>query len=139
MQNFFHHIQNEFRELDSSAKKLRSFGLFVGGTVLFIVSILTLIFRKDVPDIIPLIGLTLVGFAFLYPTLLKYPYYVWMGIAIVLGSVIAPIVLCMLFFLLLTPLGLLKRLFGVAKKAKQETYWRPHEGSQDPKKMEELF
>ena len=139
MIRIFHTIVEEFRELDVTTKQLRKFGFLVGGVLLLLSVAGVLLFGKTVHPIMITIGLGLMIIAATLPRLLLWPYYIWMGIAIVLGTIISPIVLSVLFFIVLTPVGILKRLFSPVRKNSQHTYWLPHEGSQDPKRMEELF
>tara|TARA_B100000700_G_scaffold244614_1_gene272815 strand:+ start:2097 stop:2483 length:387 start_codon:yes stop_codon:yes gene_type:complete len=51
----------------------------------------------------------------------------WFYFGILLGNVVAPIIMSLLFFLVVTPTGLLVRFFGKdllkLKKSKKDTYW----------------
>ena len=71
-----------------------------------------------------LIFLTL---AFLKPSLLKPLNSAWIKLGEILGRVIAPIVMFLLFFIIVTPIGLLVRLFGKdllkIKFTKDSSYW----------------
>lgn len=57
----------------------------------------------------------------------------WFLLGQVLGKVVSPIVLGGIFFLLITPIGLITRLFGrdelKLKRTKRKTYWREPIGS----------
>jgi hypothetical protein len=46
------------------------------------------------------------------PRALKWVYIVWMSVAFVLGLVMAHVILTLLFFLMITPIGWVARLFG---------------------------
>ena len=52
---------------------------------------------------------------------------IWFYFGILLGNVVAPIIMSLLFFLVVTPTGLLVRLFGKdllkLKKSKKDSYW----------------
>jgi hypothetical protein len=139
MKTAFQSIKEEFSALDTSDKQLRKFGLLVGGIILLAVGALGIFTTKEVHYTLPAVGFALVGLGTLAPSLLRYAYFAWMGIAIVLGGLIAPLVLAILFFVVLTPIGLLKKLFKDKTVIHAETYWRVHSESQDPKHMEELF
>ena len=71
-----------------------------------------------------LIFLTL---AFLKPSLLKPLNSAWIKLGEILGRVIAPIVMFLLFFIIVTPIGLLVRMFGKdllkIKFTKDSSYW----------------
>lgn len=139
MTRIFHTIVEGIRELDTNKNQLRKFGFLLGGIVLVATIALVVVWEKNVHIAIPVIGGALVVLGLFFPRLLLWPYYLWMGLAIVLGSIISPIFLTVLFFGFLTPIGLLKRLFSRPNKGGAVSYWLPHEGSQDPKRMEELF
>jgi hypothetical protein len=77
--------------------------------------------------------------------LLKPVYILWMKFAYILAWVNTRIILTLFFFLVITPVGVLMRLFGrdflnerIAKSAK--TYWIPREPSPtDKSRYERLF
>lgn len=51
------------------------------------------------------------GVAFLYPVLLKWPNYWWFRFGILLGNIIAPIVMGLVYVTTIVPMGLMVRLF----------------------------
>ena len=71
--------------------------------------------------------------AFLKPVVLRPLNIAWIKLGEILGRVIAPIVMFLLFFLILTPIGLLVRLFGKdllkIKFSKNNSYWIKREKS----------
>ncbi len=92
---------------------LRKFGLILG-------AIFALIFGLAIPALkensIPLWPWIAAGVlwlpAALYPKALTYVYKVWMKIGDVLGYINTRIILGILFFFLIWPIGLLKRMFS---------------------------
>ena len=67
--------------------------------------------------------------------------YIWFRIGLILGKIISPIILAIIFFIVVTPVGLIMRLFGKdllnLKYNKKETYWIKNT---DPKsKMKNQF
>jgi hypothetical protein len=67
------------------------------------------------------------------PTLLKPFYRVWMIFALIMGWVMTRVVLTLVYYLVLTPIGLLGRVFGeqflLLKRSKEsDTYWVRREG-----------
>jgi hypothetical protein len=131
-------IKKEFHELDTSDKQLRKFGLFVGSVVLVLSGALALLWSKDIHEVIWALGATLVALAIILPRALLWPNYLWMGVAIVLGFFLGHIVLGLLFYVMVTPIGLLKRLFSSAKKT-EDTYWIKREAGWTKESMERLF
>jgi len=73
------------------------------------------------------IGLIFLAIAFLKPILLKPLNNSWIKLGEVLGKLIAPIIMMVIFFFLITPLGLVLRLFGKdvlsIKFNKSNSYW----------------
>ena len=57
-------------------------------------------------------ALLLLGLALLRPRVLALPHRVWLRIGALIGSVVSPVVLGILYFVLLAPVGLLLRLRG---------------------------
>jgi carbamoyltransferase len=67
------------------------------------------------------------------PSLLRYVYRPWMALARFLGAITSSILLTLVFFLIVTPLGLLQRLFGkrpldLRFKGREPSYWQARSG-----------
>ena len=90
----------------------RSFGLSVGGVLIVIAALLVWRGRVTRAEIIGVIGAVLVVGGAFAPKLLKWPSDLWWAFAMALGWVNARVLLSVLFFLILSPLGLLWRLTG---------------------------
>ena len=126
-------VAHEIKELDVSKKSLRKFGLTIG-TIFLAFSIFF-----SMKEIFPLLrsfflaigGLLFIG-SFIFPEQLKYAYKIWMGFAFALGWVVSRFILVILFVLVLTPLGLLAKLFGkkfldLKFRDGKNSYWIPKE------------
>lgn len=66
--------------------------------------------------------------AFIAPNILKLPNMLWFKLGILLGSIIAPIVMSLIYFITVMPIGLIMRLLGkdlLKKKFDRnaKTYW----------------
>ena len=94
------------------ANRERSFGLSVGGVLILIAALLLWRGRITRAEVIGGIGAFLVVFGALAPKLLKWPSDLWWAFAMVLGWVNARVLLSVLFYLVLSPLGLLWRVIG---------------------------
>ena len=105
-------IQTIRREF--SLKDLRSFGLIVGGIFLALGTWPLLRHHSEARAWAIVLSVLLVLPATLCPRLLIWPYKLWMRGGAMLGYVNTRIILGCLFLLLVTPFGLLKRLFGKA-------------------------
>ena len=91
----------------------RSFGVMFG----FIFIIIAVIMRlRDNPQNIQLLFLALSFLTFLIsftrPSLLSTPNKLWMKFSLLLARFVSPIVLGLLFYVLISPLALILRLFG---------------------------
>lgn len=99
---------NEIRELDQ--KGLRDFGL-LGGAIsagLF-GSILPLIHHESLPILPWLIAIILWIWAIAAPATLNGIYQIWMRIGLVLGWINTRLILSIVFYVLLMPMGLVMR------------------------------
>ena len=108
-------ILDELKRLDKGPKALRSFGWVVGGVLLGIAAVV--VWRNGwtispVATWLGGIGGALVVLGTLIPVVLRPVYMVWMGLALVLGFVMTRVVLTLVFYVVLTPTGLLLRAFG---------------------------
>ena len=96
----------------ANTKELRTFGLMVGG-IFSIIGLWPVLFRSESPRIWAIsIGGVLVGLGLALPSSLKYVHRVWMKIGEVLGYVNTRILLGVIFFGLITPMGVIMRLAG---------------------------
>jgi hypothetical protein len=66
--------------------------------------------------------------ALLRPKLLQWPNWAWSKLGLLLGAIVTPIVMALLFFLVITPIGLLMRLTGkdplrLRGPRRADSYW----------------
>jgi len=120
-------LKEEFKHIKESKKDLRKFGLTVGG-VLVIIAVFLFYFEKPAAIYFAIIGAILILTGLIYPTILKPLNKVWMGLAIVLGFIMSRVILTIFFYIILTPISLLAKLFRkkfmVLKYDKSaKTYW----------------
>ena len=105
----------EIRSLDTSKRSLRSFGYVVGLVLIGIAAVV--LWQHDWSPTTAVywlggIGGALVVLGLLVPLVLRPVYRVWMALAVVLGFVMTRVLLTTVFFFVLTPIGLLMRVFG---------------------------
>lgn len=105
----------------------RRFGIFIGGALLLVG--LWLLWRKGSPwGWLPIAAAgALLLLAWLAPNLLKGPNRLWYGLGQLLGRIVSPVVLGLMFLILITPLALIMRLAGrdalrIRKRA-VDSYW----------------
>ncbi|HEV8370383.1 MAG TPA: SxtJ family membrane protein [Pyrinomonadaceae bacterium] len=123
----------------------REFGLIVGGV--FALLGLWWLYRGKFTEATPIVvslGLVLIFFAIIFPRALIYPNKGWMTLAEILAFVSTRIILAFVFFVVLTPIGLIKRAMGWdplhRRSDPRESYWRPYSKRQlDPRHYEKMF
>jgi hypothetical protein len=137
-------IRDDIKQLKTSPRDLRKFGLMVGG-VFALLGLLFLLRHKAHYPYFLWPGVVLVAFGAIYPSALKYVYIGWMALAFVLGFVMAHVILTVFFFLVITPIGLLAQLFGkdflgLKLDKRATTYWiRREQQSKTPAQYEQQF
>jgi hypothetical protein len=105
----------------------KKFGLFFSGIFVLIAAYAYLKFRIEFA-VFALITSTLFAIAaFLTPQILTPLNSLWSSLGWQLGKIVSPIVLGLIFFVLITPVSLVTRLFGrdelKIKKRTVESYW----------------
>src|ERR1051326_7414393 len=104
-------IRDDLKQLKTGDRDLRKFGLLVGGVFAALGLIVLLRHKAHWPYFVwP--GAALVLFGAIFPRALKYVYIAWMSVAFALGFVVSHVILTLFFFLVITPIGLVARLFG---------------------------
>ena len=104
-------IRKELEQLSTGTRDLRKFGLLVGGVFALIGGWLLFRHKGAWPYLLAPGGL-LMMLGLLAPRSLKHPYRLWMGMAFFLGSIVSTAILTLFYFLIVTPIGLLARMFG---------------------------
>ena len=128
-----------------SLRAEREFGLIVGG-VLLLFSLWWLYRGKfpSVSHITLIVGPVLVLLGLVFPKALVLPNKAWMAFAEVLSFVTTRVILAFVFFAILTPIGVVKRLFGwdplYRRAAESDSYWKPYsERQRDPRHYEKMY
>jgi hypothetical protein len=123
----------------------KEFGLIVGG-VLVLLSAWWLYRGKFINPayVMLLAGALLMGLALLLPRALVYPNKAWMLLAEGLSYLTTRIILGFVFFLIITPIGVTKRMMGwdplSRRAARGPTYWRNYsERQRDPRHYEKMY
>jgi hypothetical protein len=123
-------IQTDLKKLRTGAGDLRKFGVTVGAGFIFLGVLLLLRHRSSYVAFCGA-GALLTAFGVIWPRALKYVYIAWMALAFTLGFVMSNVILTLFFFLFVTPIGLLARLFQkdfLARKwdKRAASYWIQH-------------
>jgi hypothetical protein len=106
----------------------RKFGLITGGACLFIAGYQQLV-RHRFSMMLAILGILLVLLALIVPTVLNRLRLVWTKIGDVLGMINTTVILFLVFFLVISPIGLIMRLLGKQaldlKIKPGGSYWKP--------------
>jgi hypothetical protein len=121
-------ILDEIKKIESSPKKLREFGFVVGG-VLCAIGILSFWRGRGSFPYFLVLGIILVVLGAVKPSILKPVQKAWMTLAILMGWVMTRVFLSVLFYLAITPVGLLLRLMGKdlldeKLEPQKQSYWK---------------
>lgn len=115
------------REMDCSKKEIRK-SAFAVGFVLSIIGLLLLWKGKDYYQWFLTVSALLVLLGVFAPILLKPFHRAWMTVALLLGWIMTRVILGLFYYLVFTPIALLKRLFskdtlGLTFDTEATTYW----------------
>jgi Saxitoxin biosynthesis operon protein SxtJ len=137
-------ILEEIKLIKGSSRDLRKFGLTVG-PVLVVIGAFLLIKKSDGGFYWGAAGLVLIALAFVAPVALKPLNKVWMSIAILLGWVMTRLILIVLYYVAITPTGLIAKLLRkdiLERKigGPEKTYWQKREKKfSDAQSLERQF
>lgn len=128
-----------------SFRREREFGLLVGGVFALLGSwwIYRGKFANAAHVTLPL-GALLIVFGLFWPRALLLPNKAWMLLAEGLSFVTTRIILGLVFFMVMTPIGVVKRLSGWdplnRRAGKSDTYWKPYsERQRNTKHYEKMY
>jgi len=101
----------EIKNIKSEKSDLRKFGITIG-VILFIIAGFLFWKEKESFQILLTFGVTLCILGIVIPFILKPIYWVWMIFATILGWIMTRVILSLLFYIIVTPIGSISRLFG---------------------------
>ena len=130
----------EIKNIKTEKGDMRKFGIIVG-IILLIIGAWIFWKEEETFKYFMGIGLFLLLSGICIPLYLKKVYWVWMVLATILGWFMTRVILSLLFYLIITPIGLISRLFGkqfveLKWDKKSKTYW--NYGSEDIFEKENL-
>lgn len=116
--------------LKTDSVSLRKFGITMAVACLLIAGIV-LLKAHYAPKPLLLLSFLFIACAFIEPTVLRFFYILWMRFAFMLGWINTRIILCVVFFVLVTPISFFQKLFGTdlldIRMDKKQSYWRKKE------------
>lgn len=95
------------------------------GLALTLICLLVAHFREDLAWVTP--AIVFLVLTMIWPGLFRLPARAWFGFSHVMGTVVSKILLSIVFFVVASPMGLIRRMLG--KDSMQTKAWRKGEGS----------
>jgi carbamoyltransferase len=137
-------LGEEYQRLDRSPRALRRFGLTLGSAFLLLSAFLFWRHHGGAGLLFASLGALLLILVGIAPVLLKWVHGPWMILSLALGWVMTRVLLTVAFFLIVTPIGLLQRLFGklpleIAFRTGATSYWQPRPARPLPADYEKQF
>ncbi|EAU54065.1 SxtJ family membrane protein [Mariprofundus ferrooxydans] len=106
-------LYRDIPELDAAG--LRRFGLLLGGIFVLLFGLLFPWLRNshDLPNLLWVgSGAVIIVWALAAPVSMRRLYNGWMRVALIIGNVMNRIILAIVFFFVITPMGLVMRIMG---------------------------
>ncbi|MBN1384724.1 MAG: hypothetical protein JW983_07590 [Elusimicrobia bacterium] len=134
----------ELKNIKSGKKELREFGITIS-IVLGLFGGVFLWKQKESFVYLFIISGIFLFFGLVFPKFLKPVQKIWMGLSVILGWLMTRLILSILFFLVITPVNFLARIFGkrfLETKFDKNTdsYWIPKKSIKfDKKRYENQF
>ena len=101
----------EIKNIKSKKNDFRNFGLIIGAVL---IAIVVLVFWKEKQsyDILMIVGIVICVTSLILPVILKPFYFAWMTFAVIMGWIMTRVILSLVFYGIITPIGLFSRLVG---------------------------
>ena len=124
-------IKDEIKNIKESKEDLRKFGLTIGAA-LSAIGILLYFLEKSSANYFIIAGVIFALAAFIYPRILKPLNKAWMILSILLGWFMSRVILLILYYLVLSPIGIIAHLFGkkfldLKIEKERSSYWTKRE------------
>lgn len=137
-------ILEDIKNIKDSKQDLRKFGLTIG--IAFIaISVLMVITRKNLSLYFGVLGFLIILLGATIPQILKPLNKIWMTISIILGWFMTRVILIILYYFALTPIGLLSKLLkkdflDLKIQTEKQSYWKKRNNKKfDPVDYERQF
>lgn len=125
-------------------KELRKFAITISIALVVLGGLI--LWRKEQAGLILLaIGVVIFLAGLVWTKLLALPYRAWMGLALVLGFIMSHVILALVYYIVLVPIGFFMRVLGKNPLAlsfdpKADSYWvKREENERGREKYEKMF
>ncbi len=124
-------FKEEIKNIKEDKTTLRKFGLTVGA-VLLLVGIVLYLTGKSSSVVFGGAGVLLILFGLILPNILKPLNKIWMTLAVILGWFRSRLILFILFYIVITPIGFFLRIAGkdflnLRTDKNSDSYWEKRE------------
>jgi len=126
-------MYDDLKNIRKDNNAIRDFGILIGFILIIIAGIL---FYKEGEsyELIISLGIVFIGLGFGLPIILKPFYSIWMYLALLLGWVMTRLILGLLFYIVVSPISLISRLFGkefldLKASSQNKSYWNYKDGN----------
>jgi hypothetical protein len=130
--------------LNSTDKKeLRKFGLLIG-SVFMVIGIIPLLKGRELNLYLIFVAIPIILLGLIIPVYLSPVYKIWMKIGKVLGRINSFLILSVIFYLVVTPIGFIYRIFKAdsrkfAYRTNNDSYWIRRHHNNPKEDMKRLF
>jgi len=104
-------LKEEINNIKSSTKELKQFGFVIGG-ILFAIGVYLLYKGKPAYPVLLSLGFLIIVLGLALPKILLPFQKVWMTLAVMLGFIMTRVILSILFYFVLTPIGFFAKISG---------------------------
>jgi hypothetical protein len=124
-------FKEDIKNIKEDITTLRKFGVTVGA-VLILVGIVLYLTDKSSSVVFGGAGVFLMLFGLILPNILKPLNKIWMTLAVILGWFMSRLILCILFYIIITPIGFFLRIAGkdflnLRTGKNSDSYWDKRE------------
>ncbi len=136
-------IVDELKKLDPDHTELRKFSWILGGAFLAL-GAFAWWRESDLANYLLIPGAVIAVVGTVLPGALRWLFFAWMALGLVLGTIVTSIILTLVFVIAVTPIGLIMRMIGrdpMERKLDPQaaTYWLPKERNDDRTRLEKYF
>ena len=134
-------IENKNSNIEIKIGSEKNFGL-VFSIFFALISFLPIYFGNEVNFYTLILSLILLSFTLFFPKIFTLPNYYWFKFGILLGKLISPIILLILYIIVFLPFGIIFKIRGINLLDKnfdsgKKSYWRKR--INQPENMENQF
>lgn len=104
-------IREELQKLSCEKSDLKKFGITMA-IALSIIGAFLFWKKFNYHYVLFIVAVIFLALGFIIPAALKYVYKAWMTLAIIMGFIMTKVIMFLLFFLIITPMGIVGRILG---------------------------